>query len=183
MDWLKEQLGTSYGPALVAGTVALAVSLITGAITLCVAWLNPSITSLRVRRQAVDASFDKAIAAMLLVQTSRNLPTSIDQNTHHGTESEHATFNLNIRETGIKNYFTRIDEAKISLVAVSPYFPDVEDWLGSLEFPEDEDVPRRKRLQAARVPAIKSERLWGRRKTVERTTPRPIISPEGTGSQ
>jgi len=171
VDWLRDHLGTNYGPALVAGAVALVVGLVTGCITLIVAWLNPSVTSLRARRQAVDAAFDKAVAALLMVQAARHYAGGVDAETHRGTPVQLEAFNLRQREAGIDRYLTRTDEAKLALVAVSLYFPEVEDWLAELEFPEAQLVPRRKALQRARRRAVKSERLWRRRKNIERGTP------------
>ena len=113
-----------------------------------------------------------------MVQAARHYATGVNEETHGGSPEQLAVFNLRQREAGIERYLARTDEAKVALVAVSLYFPDVEDWLGELEFPEDQDVKRRQQLQAARVPATRSERLWKRRKKIERVTP-PCASTTG----
>ena len=141
-------------PAIIAASVAIVVSV-----------LNPSVTSLRVRRQAINDRFDNAVAPLLLVQAARWSPTSMPTKPQGMTGAEHQAFNLRVREKGIEHYIEKTAEAKAALAALATYAPEVRSQITSKwELEEKEEPALRAQIERRRAEALKSERLFRQRR-------------------
>lgn len=141
-------------PAIVAASVALIVAVLT-----------PAATSLRARRQEVDQKFDAAISALLLVQATRHIASSIARQYHPGTDGEYRTFIVSMSESSITKFIEQTGNARAALAALSPYVPEVRQWITSgWELTEEREPEQRRIIEAGRPAAVKSERLFRRRR-------------------
>ncbi len=138
----------------------ISAAIIAASVALVVAFLTPTVTSLRARRQAVHDKFDAALSALLLVQASRHTPTGMAQTPTGWTPEEHRALNLRMNEKGIEFFVESTADAKVALSAIAPYVPEVRDYITSKwELLENEEPDRRAKIEARREAAVSTERL------------------------
>lgn len=153
--------------------VQISPAIIAASVALVVAFLTPTVTSLRARRQAVHDKFDAAVSALLLVQAARHTPTGMASTPSGWTPEEHRALNLRMNEKGIEFFVECTADAKVALSAIAPYVPEVRDYITSKwELLEDEEPELRTKIEARREAAIKAERLFRARRdgVASRTT-------------
>lgn len=136
-------------PAIIAASVALVVAVLT-----------PAVTSLRARREAINAKFDVALSSLLLVQAARHVATSINREYHPGTDQEYSLFTVRMAENSISYFVDQTVEARTALAAISRYVPETRDWVTSgWELTEERELEQRRLVEPHRAPALKTERL------------------------
>ncbi|GAA1390256.1 hypothetical protein GCM10009613_30550 [Pseudonocardia kongjuensis] len=141
--------------------VQISAAIIAASVALVVAFLTPTVTSLRARRQAVHDKFDAALSALLLVQASRQRPQGLKATPAGWTPQEHRALNLRTAESGFEFHIKCTADAKVALAAIAPYVPEVRDYITSKwELREDEEPELRTKVDARRAAAVKSERLF-----------------------
>lgn len=138
----------------------ISAAIIAASVALVVAFLTPTVTSLRTRRQAVHDKFDAALSALLLVQAARHTPTGMAQTPSGWTSEEHRALNRRMNEKGIEFFVEKSADAKVALAAIAPYVPEVRDYITSKwELREDEEPELRSKIESRRAAAVKAERL------------------------
>lgn len=152
--------------------VQISAAIIAASVAIIVAFLTPSVMSLRARRQAVNDRFDGALAALLLVQVARHSPTSMRERPTGWTEDEYRAFNIRMNEKGIEYYVERTAEAKAALTALDRYVPEVRERITrAWELREDDEPALRQAIERHRSAALKSERLFRQRQHNDRLRP------------
>lgn len=140
--------------------VSIVAALIAASVAVVVAVLTPAISSLRARREAIDAKFDAAIASLLLVQAARYIEMNIDRSYHPGTDEEHRLYRVTMAESSISRFVYQHVEARTALAAISRYVPEVREWITSdWELTQEYEPEQRRLVEASRTSALKTERL------------------------
>jgi hypothetical protein len=147
--------------------VQISAAIITASVALVVAFLTPTVTSLRARRQAVHDKFDSALAALLLVQAARHTPTGMQQTPAGWTPDEHRALDLRMNEKGIEFFVKSTAAAKVALVAIEQYVPEIRGRLTSgWELAEADEPAFRQAIEQRREAAVKAERLFQQRRSL-----------------
>jgi hypothetical protein len=97
---------------LIAATATMGGALLAALAALAVAYLNPSVTSLRTCHQQVDKLFDEALTNLSLVQAARHLATGVPAAMHGGTPDQQRDFEIRLRERGIERFDERMMNAR-----------------------------------------------------------------------
>lgn len=157
-------------PAIIAAAVSLVVSVLT-------AFLTPAVTSLRVRREAINAKFDAAIDALRLAQAARNAPRSMQRGFYPGTDEEYRLFTLKMAENSISRFIEQTAHARAALAAISNYVPEAREWItGEWELKEEREPEQRKIIEENRARALKTERLFRQSKRLTANSERAVIT-------
>ncbi len=138
-----------------APVVQISAAIIAASVAIVVAFLTPTVTSLRTRRQAVHDKFDAAISAVLLVQASRHTPTGMAQTPAGWTVEEHRALNPRMNEKGIEFFVQCTADAKVALAAIEPYVPEVRDYITTKW-----SCSRRRSPPCAQRSKLDGQRLW-----------------------
>lgn len=146
--------------------MAIVSAIIAASVALVVAVLTPAVTFLRARREAINAKFDAAVAALLLVQAARHIATGIDRSYYPGTDEEYQRFKLKTSEASISNFVDQTVAARGALADLSRYVPEVRAWITSgWELAEERELEQRRLVEERRKSAMKTERLFRQSKT------------------
>jgi hypothetical protein len=156
-------------PTAIRHTVAvvqISAAVIAASVALVVAFLTPTVTSLRARRQAIHDRFDAAVSALLLVQAARWSPTGMRQTPAGWTPEEHRALNLRMNEKGVEFFVQCTADAKVALSAIAPYVPEIRDDITSKwELFEEEEPALRAKIEVRRSAAVRGERLLRARRS------------------
>lgn len=116
---------------------------------------------MRTRRQTVDAAFDAAVHALLLVQASRHISTGLERQLHPGPDQRFEDFRARMTEDSIEYFVAQMRHARASLVAITRYVPEARNWvLSGWELTEEREPEQRRVIEARRAAALQSERLF-----------------------
>jgi hypothetical protein len=157
-------------PAIIAAAVSLVVSVLT-------VFLTPAVTSLRVRREAINTKFDAAIEALLLVQAARHAPMTMQRGSYQGTDEEYRLFTLKMAENSLSQFIEQTTRARSALAAISNYVPEAREWITSgWELTQEREPEQREIIEENRTRALKTERLFrqSKRLTVNPKSERAI---------
>ncbi|MEG3633089.1 hypothetical protein [Micromonospora palythoicola] len=149
--------------------VQISTAIISASVALVVAFLTPTVTSLRARRQAIHDKFDAALAALLLAQAARHTPTGMAKQPSGWTPDEHRELNLRMSEKGLEFFVDCTAQAKRALAGVDQYVPEIREHLTKAwELAEADEPALRAAIERRRAAAVKAERLFRQRRALRR---------------